>query len=164
MSPSSNLLRVTIDLLDASATEAAGALLASWVQAFPGGLVTLHGELGAGKTTLVRGLLRALGETGPVRSPTYTLVEPYELRERRLFHADLYRLGDPRELLALGLDDDPPGTAWWLVEWPERGAGVLPRPDAELWLAAGEGGAGRRLDVAAPADWLRRVGLAAPGA
>lgn len=132
--------KVCVALADAAATEALGASLAAWVRALPGGIVELEGALGAGKTTLMRGLLRALGVTGTIRSPTYTLVEPYDAGGRRLLHADLYRLGDPRELYALGLEDDPPSQAWWWVEWPGLGAGVLPEPDARVHLvAAGEG-------------------------
>jgi tRNA threonylcarbamoyladenosine biosynthesis protein TsaE len=134
-----------IDLQDAAATEGLGSRLAEWVRARPGGMVYLEGALGAGKTTLMRGLLRALGVTGPVRSPTYTLVEPYEIAGRRLLHADLYRLGDPRELYALGLEDDPPAQTWWWVEWPERGAGVLPTADGRVQLIAS--GAGREASI-----------------
>jgi len=130
-----------IHLPNATATEALGARLAAWVRAQPGGLVYLEGELGAGKTTLMRGLLRELGVQGAIRSPTYTLVEPYEAAGRRLLHADLYRIEDPAELYALGLDDLPPPLAWWWVEWPQRGAGVLPAPLARIQLSAA--GAGR---------------------
>jgi tRNA threonylcarbamoyladenosine biosynthesis protein TsaE len=136
---------VRINLQDAAATEALGADLGDWVRSQPGGMVYLEGVLGAGKTTLMRGLLRALGVSGPIRSPTYTLIEPYEVAGRRLLHADLYRLGDPRELFALGLEDDPPSQTWWFVEWPERGAGVLPPADARIQLTAS--GAGREASI-----------------
>ncbi len=131
--------RFHITLADAAATEALGASLAAWVRARPGGLVELEGTLGVGKTTLMRGLLRALGVTGTIRSPTYTLIEPYDVVGRRLLHADLYRLADPRELYALGLEDDPPPLSWWWVEWPERGAGVLPLPVARVHLTVAGG-------------------------
>ena len=142
---------IALELADAAATEAAGAALAPWVRLRPGGIVYLHGELGAGKTTLMRGLLRALGVEGPIRSPTYTLVEPYDVAGRQLLHADLYRLGDPLELLTLGIDDAPPGAVWWFVEWPERATGVLPAADARLSLQATPAGRALRIDV--PDDW-----------
>jgi tRNA threonylcarbamoyladenosine biosynthesis protein TsaE len=121
-------------LEDAAATEAAGARLARLLAPRAGLVVYLHGELGAGKTTLVRGWLRALGVTGPIRSPTYTLVEPYELDGCSLLHLDLYRLGDATELEQLGVYDTPPAGSVWLVEWPERGAGELPPPDLRIFL------------------------------
>lgn len=129
-----------IFLADAAATAALGAALAPILLQRPSAVVYLHGDLGAGKTTLARGLLRALGVTGAIRSPTYTLVEPYAIAERELLHVDLYRLNDAQELHQLGLVDDAPVSALWLVEWPERGAGELPAPDISLSLnLAGEG-------------------------
>ncbi|WP_440997381.1 tRNA (adenosine(37)-N6)-threonylcarbamoyltransferase complex ATPase subunit type 1 TsaE [Arhodomonas sp. SL1] len=106
-------------------------------------LVTLEGPLGAGKTSLVRAVLHGLGHRGPVRSPTYTLIEPYECGGRRVFHLDLYRLADPEELEFVGLRDLFADPAVVLVEWPERGAGFLPAPDLRLRLAVV--GEGRRL-------------------
>ena len=97
-------------------------------------LIGLSGELGAGKTTLVGGLLAALGHEGPARSPTYTLIEPYRLAGRDLYHCDLYRLRAPSELDDLGLRDLLVGPAVLLVEWPERAAGRLPEPDLALLL------------------------------
>jgi len=100
----------------------------------------LSGELGAGKTTLVGGLLAALGHEGPARSPTYSLIEPYRLAGRDLYHCDLYRLRDPSELEDLGIRDLLVGRSVLLVEWPERAADRLPRPDLSLHLEyAGEG-------------------------
>ncbi|MBC7982917.1 MAG: tRNA (adenosine(37)-N6)-threonylcarbamoyltransferase complex ATPase subunit type 1 TsaE [Candidatus Obscuribacterales bacterium] len=97
-------------------------------------VVTLSGELGAGKTTFVSGFLRAMGVTGPVRSPTYTLIEPYEFAERCVYHLDLYRLVDARDLEMLALRDLLQPSAVLLVEWAERGAGALPVPDLALTL------------------------------
>ena len=122
----------------AAATEKLGARLASALA--PGCVFYLRGDLGAGKTTLARGLLRGLGHRGTVKSPTFTLVEPYQLEEWRLFHWDLYRLADPEELEYLGLRDQLDGEAVLLIEWPERGRGELPAADLEVWLDyAGEG-------------------------
>lgn len=115
-------------LASAAATEAHGAALGrSWQASRQARLlVGLRGELGAGKTTWARGLLRGLGVTGPVRSPTYTLVEPYQHGSLSVVHVDLYRLADESELAPLGLaewlDDEP---CWVLVEWPERSAKLL---------------------------------------
>lgn len=135
--------RCSLDLADAAATERLGAALAAILP--PELVVYLEGDLGAGKTTLVRGLLRALGETGAVRSPTYTLMEPYEAGGYRLYHLDLYRLADPEELEFLGLRDWLDAPSVLLVEWPERGAGVLPAADLRLRLAPTVAGRQARL-------------------
>ena len=111
--------------LGASLSRAAGA----------GVRVALQGELGVGKTTLVRGYLAAAGHDGAVRSPTYTLIEPYILPGRNIVHWDIYRLGDPEELVFLGVRDLLDGDWEWLVEWPERGFGYLPQFDLSLRLA-----------------------------
>lgn len=95
-------------------------------------IVYLEGDLGAGKTTLVRGFLRALGHTGPVRSPTFTLLEPYDFAAGPVFHLDLYRLAHPDELAYLGLRDLVGGQSILLVEWPDRGQGELPAPDLRI--------------------------------
>ena len=131
-------------LADEAATEALGRALQEALE--PGGAVIfLDGPLGAGKTSLARAILRAMGEAGPVRSPTYTLMEPYEVNGRRVYHMDLYRLGDPEELAYLGVRDlDEPGLLL-LVEWPERGAGMLPAADLCIRLA--HAGSGREAEL-----------------
>ena len=138
---------IRLELADAAATEAMGARLARALIGCAGLVVFLHGELGAGKTTLVRGWLRELGATGTIRSPTYTLVEPYELAGRSLLHLDLYRLSDAAELEQLGVYDTPPESSVWLVEWPERGAGQLPQPDLSIFLQVAAAGREIRLEA-----------------
>lgn len=104
------------------------------------GLVYLEGELGAGKTTLTRGMLRAYGHQGAVKSPTYTLIEPYELGSQRIYHLDLYRLADPEELEFIGGRDVLSDDALTIIEWPSRGEGWLPVPDLRLVLEVKEHG------------------------
>lgn len=123
---------MNIILADEAATLALGAALARCVA--PGLVIHLDGDLGAGKTTLVRGLLRALGETGPVKSPTYTLVEIHAISGLDLYHFDFYRFNQPEEYLDAGLDEYFSGDGVCLVEWPERAAPYLPAPDLVLRL------------------------------
>ncbi len=134
-------------LPDEAATLAFGRELAELLSAADGfnrdALVYLQGELGAGKTTVVRGILRAMGFVGPVKSPTYTLLEPYD--ELLVFHFDLYRIADSRELDFIGIDELLTAQAIKLIEWPERGAPRLPPPDLSLSLRVE--GDGRRVQV-----------------
>lgn len=132
---------MTFELPDAAATGALGrALAAALPPSFAGWMVLLEGELGSGKTTMARGLLRALGHEGGVPSPTYTLVEPYELPRGKLYHIDLYRIEDESELPYLGFDEFADGLR--LIEWPERAAAHCRLADLRIRLAYA--GAGRR--------------------
>ena len=124
---------INLELADEAATMALGARLAAALR--PGMVVYLQGDLGAGKTTLVRGVLRALGYEGRVKSPTYTLVESYVLSKYTLQHYDLYRMIDPREWLDAGFRDDCNISTLCLVEWPEKAAGLLPPADVRVKLS-----------------------------
>jgi tRNA threonylcarbamoyladenosine biosynthesis protein TsaE len=123
-------------------TEALGARLLGSPPA-PGAacrVIELRGDLGTGKSTFARGVLRALGVTGPIKSPSYTLLESYELPAVQALHLDLYRLLDPNELEHLGLVDFHRPGFLWLVEWPERADGRLPAPDLRFEFSIVDGG------------------------
>lgn len=150
--------RIDMYLPDTDATDALAHALAMTQPAVA--VVHLHGDLGAGKSTLARAWLRTLGVTGAIRSPTYTLVERYPLRDGgEAVHLDLYRIGNAGELEFLALDDAE--ARLWLVEWPERGFAALPTADLRVELAVD--GPGRRCLLAAASpvgrDWLAGAAL-----
>lgn len=136
-------MRKVIELPHEQATLSAGAALAK--HCCGGLLIYLQGDLGAGKTTLVRGFLRALGYTGIVKSPTYTLVESYFLQPITLHHFDLYRLSDPEELDYIGWIDYCTSENCCIIEWPEKGEGYLPTADLDGMLLVTNSGMSRQL-------------------
>ncbi len=145
-------MTLSLELPDAAATTRAGAAIARALQG--GMVVTVAGDLGAGKTTLVRGVLRALGWSGAVKSPTYGLVEHYPLSSIYFYHFDFYRFDDPVEWETAGLAECFRNDSICMVEWPERVAGVLPPPDLALVLA--HRGDGRTLTAQAASEAGRR--------
>lgn len=132
-------------LPDEAATLSLGARLAPALE--PGLVVTLRGSLGAGKTTLVRGLLRGLGYEGRVKSPTYTLVETYKVSRLHFYHFDFYRFQDPREWNEAGFREAVDRQSICLIEWPEQAQGQLPPADLDISLETAE--AGRRVSLTA---------------
>jgi tRNA threonylcarbamoyladenosine biosynthesis protein TsaE len=151
-------LRQYLTAATAEETEACGARLARALPvAHPQALqLHLHGDLGAGKTTLARGFLHALGYAGVVRSPTYTLVETYALGAVTVVHADLYRLQEAAEFEALGLRDLALGGHVWLIEWPQRAGRWLPAADINVTLEAQRASHSIELQGPTPvgAQWL----------
>ncbi|MEN9526849.1 MAG: hypothetical protein RLY56_800 [Pseudomonadota bacterium] len=150
-----------VELTDEAATLEFGAKLASAIPSLPEGAlkVALQGDLGAGKTTLTRGFLRSLGVIGSVRSPTFSLLETYELDPLTVVHLDLYRLRDSGDVRGLGLADHDHRGCLWMVEWPERAAGALGRFDLEVTLRVA--GDGRQLELSAGTEagrqWLQAL-------
>ena len=139
---------------DAAATARLGAALAAGIA--PGRVLHLCGELGTGKTTLVRGLLRALGVSGPIKSPTYTWVEPYSISRLDLYHFDFYRFDDRSAWLSSGLREYFRADAVCIVEWPERVGDALPAPDVAVALSYAGEARSARVDSHSPAGeaWL----------
>jgi tRNA threonylcarbamoyladenosine biosynthesis protein TsaE len=142
----------TAHLHDEAASAALGAALARTLA--PGLTIYLHGELGAGKTALTRALLHAAGHAGHVKSPTYTLCEPYRItlggRAVKLLHFDLYRIGEAEEFLDAGFRDDFDGDNICVVEWPEKAAPVLPPADWDIFLTVA--GLGRDVKLQASSE------------
>ena len=145
--PAPDQSSIELTLPDAAATEALGAALAPALQTpqSAGLVIWLSGDLGSGKTTTTRGLLRALGHTGSVKSPTYTLLEPYVVSRMSLYHFDFYRFNAPDEFLEAGLDEYFSGAGICLVEWADKALPYVPQPDIEIRLR--EHGSGRHASI-----------------
>ena len=155
-------------LSDAEATNVAGKILGQVIQeqnVFDkrACVIFLNGILGAGKTSLCGGVLAGFGYSGPVKSPTYTLVEPYEFTSSMVYHFDLYRLGDPEELDYMGIRDYFVPKSLALIEWPERGQGFLPEADLIVSLSPSAKGRNIRLEASSSvgehvlSDWYRTI-------
>ena len=137
--------RVKIELENEAETKEIGAKVASCLKG--GEIIYLKGELGTGKTTLVRGALNGFGHTGNVKSPTFTIVEPYSIDDHVIYHFDLYRLDDPEELESLGIRDYCDGQSICFFEWPEKGGDFL--PDADILISLSYQNEGRALEISA---------------
>jgi tRNA threonylcarbamoyladenosine biosynthesis protein TsaE len=149
-------------LADENATQLLGIELAAVCGA--GAVIYFYGDLGAGKTTLIRGFLRGLGFAGRVKSPTYTLVEPYEIDTQKIFHFDLYRVQNSRELEFFGWQDYFIPQAICLVEWPQNAGELLPCPDVSCYIMSSSTGRQIRLEASSPHGHqiLERLALARP--
>lgn len=144
---------ITLNLISEAATLGAGADFAKKAQS--GLVVYLHGDLGAGKTTFVRGFLRALGHVGKVKSPTYTLVEPYSVADFNIYHFDLYRFIDEEEWESAGFRDYFNPSSICFVEWPEKAENLLPTPDIDIYLQPDNDG--RTLKLFAHSDLGKQI-------
>lgn len=148
---------LTVHLADEQATVNFGKALSEQVKRLgrQGIVVFLHGDLGAGKTTFTRGFVQGMGHDGKVKSPTYTLVEPYKLEDWSVYHFDLYRLADPEELEYMGIRDYFGEQCCCFVEWPERGQGVL--PDADMTITLRYDGESRNINLVANNEYAEQL-------
>ena len=145
MNTLSKLAKKIVELADETAMVAFGQALSALIKNPM--VITLKGQLGAGKTTLSRGMLQGLGHCGSVKSPTYTIVEPYKLSAGSVFHFDLYRIADAEELEYMGFGEYLAEAQLCLIEWPERGQGFLPQADIAIEIS--QSGDGRCVTLAA---------------
>lgn len=151
MLPASSELFITVNLDGEQAMVNYGHVIATAIaQANAPLLILLNGDLGAGKTTISRGILQGLGYCGAVKSPTYTLVEPYDLEIGKVFHFDLYRLIDPEELEHIGFSDYLSQANLCIIEWPENGGSYIPQADIKIDISQYE--SGRKLTLTSNTD------------